>query len=265
MLSKIKTVKKIYNKFNDDNLILVYQMGKVGSTSIENSLNEIGIENIHLHHLFLQKQFKYDKFKEKFWGKTKKILLGRLKLYIISNNSNIKIVSLTREPISRNISAMFQNLYKFIYEYNSINNRMEESLHQMLENIYYKYINHDLPLDWFDLEFKNNFQLNIYDYDFPKEKGWQIIKKNNIELLLLKMEDLNRCESVIGNFLDIDKFKLKRSNSSAQKWYADIYKNFKKKFNPTEEYINRMYNSKYMNHFYTDYEISNFKKYWEKK
>ena len=45
--------------------------------------------------------------------------------------------------------------------------------------------------EWFNVELKEPLGLDIYQYEFDKMRGYQIIEKDNIELLLIKLEKLD--------------------------------------------------------------------------
>ena len=104
--------------------------------------------------------------------------------------------------------------------------------------------------------------INIYEYPFDKEKGYLIIEKGNIKLLILKLEKLNECVQVIRQFTGAGNFELAKENSSNDYWYKPIYDNFKKDFIPNREYLNKLYKSKFMQYFYSDSEIEAFYKKW---
>src|SRR4051812_8379469 len=99
------------------NLILIYQMGKVGSTCIEKSLMTQKFQTAHYHSFFsplpyiMFKNFYSIKYYVSFWNR----LIYRIKmtilLYLIKRNKNVKIISLIREPISRNLSMFFQDAH----------------------------------------------------------------------------------------------------------------------------------------------------------
>jgi|SRR5690606_2252081 len=94
--------------------ILIYQMGKVGSSSIYASLKAKGVPKVfHLHRMnpettqkmkrtFLEQnllaQFRTEQLFETIYRKA------------IQRRKKVKIITLVREPISRNISAFFENL-----------------------------------------------------------------------------------------------------------------------------------------------------------
>ncbi|OEF99782.1 hypothetical protein BHF71_00985 [Vulcanibacillus modesticaldus] len=267
----IKTLKRL-SKYLSDDAIIIYQMGKVGSTSIEESIKNYSKNVIHIHSLYSQNA--YDHFKNyqsiKFYVSLKERIrykiFAYLKRYILRRNKRIKIITLVREPISRNISMFFQDIHIPIFEIAKFfDNRYEENVNnEMIYKMYIDKFNHEYGVDWFDKELKRAFNIDIYDYNFDKEKGFSIIKKDNINLLVIKMEKLNELEKQIGDFLEIEDFKLKNVNISSKKWYADLYKDFKKKFSPSEEYIDTLYNSRYMKHFYSEEEINHFRNKWLK-
>ena len=85
---------------------------------------------------------------------------------------------------------------------------------------------------------------------------------SNIRCLVIRMEDLAKSESVIADFLSLPSFSLMPTNRAEKKAYSSAYSNFKEKVAIPEEYINKMYNSKYTRHFYSDSEITKFKQKW---
>jgi len=81
--------------------ILVYQPGKVGSTSVSNSLSQAGIMNTKLHYLNTT-LLDTERYNEKI----QHTLTNYIENYkrLIKSNKPIKIITLIREPISRSIS-----------------------------------------------------------------------------------------------------------------------------------------------------------------
>lgn len=235
--------------------IFIYQMGKVGSSTLYKS-----IKNAAQFHNFdtdtPQKYFSpvkvgiYGKMRWKFWFWTTKVRINYLK-----KNGKVKLVSLARDPVARNISAYFQVLE------NKPNLKKESSV---LIKDFFETTNHDVPLTWFDLELKKNFGIDIYDYDFPKEKGYLVIEKGNIELLLLKLEKMSECLIAIKEFLEVADFNVVNANHATEKWYSQLYKDFKQEIIFPKTYLDKMYNSRYANYFYTDEEINKFYSKWLK-
>jgi len=134
--------------------ILIYQMGKVGSTTILKSLRDYGVNPVyHIHSMNIQNiKMKKEEFKDKGppYGTPPKHLDKYKKLRpILKENRSVKIISLVREPIWRNISGFFQNLPKYI----SKEKRRKDLSY--LEKIFFRdYDRHDRPEKWFDREIK---------------------------------------------------------------------------------------------------------------
>lgn len=190
---------------------------------------------------------------------------------------NKKMIIGMREAISENISLVYQLresqalLWEWInpqkafdyYIVDSILNsakRRNENQYGFEEEFGYPM----LMQSWFEDELETGLGINIYDYPFDKEAGYQIIKVDECEILLYRLESMNSLEKVFGEFLGIENFKFIKDNEGKFKWYNDSYQNFKKYVTMPQEYIDISYNSKYMKHFYTEEEILKFREKWEK-
>jgi len=250
--------------------IYIYQMGKVGSSSIESLLNQKGHSAVHLHHFFdnKNKQFNYDILNSSIIYKIKTYIIGLIKFigFFINRylrQNKIKIITLVRDPVSRNISAMFQNLHEFIYEHNIKDSRKEESFYSMLDEIFKTKINHNLALEWYDNELKKFTGIDIFEYDFPKDKGVMIIKEKNIEIMVIKLEKINTAKKEIRKFIGLEEVSIQKTNSSNNKWYKQFYVEYKEKFKPGKFYLNQMYDNDVIRYFYSEDEIKSFYDKWE--
>lgn len=82
----------------------------------------------------------------------------------------------------------------------------------------------------------------------------------------MRLEDLDTClSSAIQEFLGINDFKLKRSNSASDKWYKRLYKDFTKTANLPESFFDEMYGSKMAKHFYSQKELDAFRSKWKSR
>ena len=239
----------LFNKF--DSFIIIYQMGKVGSKSIHNSLlsnANIIIPVFHTHSI------RHDSM----YIDIKKIF-RKINIY----RDKVKIITITREPISRNISSFFESIKIFMPNINldSINgNNSEQIVEQLIKNFFSKF-HHTYPLTWYDVEFRNTTGVNIYELELGKKRIYCI---DNIELLILRKEDDDKFkEDLIREFFDLEKFNLENVNISDQKKYSNIYSTFLKTINFPKSYLDEMYNSKYTKHFYSVNEIKKFREKWE--
>lgn len=287
--AKYITMIGLYKK-NKEKWILVYTMGKVGSSTVVSTLNKIMCKYSIFHiHWLSKKNILIDiKFHKKFFyiNKKKGLKSKILPKYIIegifvnnylrgNNEKKIKVYSLVRDPLLRNISAFFENV-KLFFGYD-IKRKMQmhnekvviDELSSIFTNEFIgknkrSFLDGD-PLTWFDEELKQVFALDVYNSVFPKEKGYKIYNCNGIDFLLIRLEDLDRCftdatEKFLGKKISLAKEK----NVGANKVYASIYTNFKKNVEIPDWYVDEIYDSKFAKHFYTEKEIIKFKGRWLK-
>ncbi|MCM3444722.1 putative capsular polysaccharide synthesis family protein [Metabacillus halosaccharovorans] len=234
--------------------IILYHMGKVGSSSFLMSLAKL-------------------KSGRAIWYTTKIIdynnnVFDNINQLFRNTNgykNKLKIISLVREPVARNISAFFQHLDdtvpNFYDRYYSGKIHMKD-----LINVFMRTFDQNLAIKWYDTEFKKYLNIDIYQEMFDKEKGYQVISAKNFDLLLLKLESVNNIDNnMISSFLEVDNFILENENIGENKRYTQIYKEFKETIPVTKDYLHKFYNSKYMRHFYSQMEIDNFIYRWKKR
>ena len=127
--------------------VIIYQMGKVGSSTLKESLAQKNISALHIHRYY-------------FSNNEKPINLRRLIHKLKSNftfnklikKEKIKIITLYRDPLSRNISSFFQNLDVYFTK-----SEMENLTFKKLENKFNSASNLiETPSNWFDIEFNKS-------------------------------------------------------------------------------------------------------------
>ncbi len=124
----------------------------------------------------------------------------------------------------------------------------------------------DYQLIWFDTEMKAILGIDVFEHPFDKEGGYSIIKQDNIELLLLKVERLSKLEPVIGEFVGAPHFRLLRANEADDTPLKYLYKNVKDNIKIPEETLTELYkkSNTFMDHFYTEEEKDGFYKKWSR-
>jgi len=225
--------------------VLVYTMGKVASSSIYLSLyRQYGGIVLFGHNIYED----HDDWR-----------LDYIYRRAIYEKKPIKIISLTREPIGRNISAFFQT-----FERNT-GFKLENATfsHDELFQLFLETYDHDLPLKWFQLRLQKVFGVDVYSTPFP-QSGASVYTHENIQVLVMRSElDDSEKATLICQFLETKDFHLENENVSSQKNYSSMYEQFKNKIKLPPEYINKMCESKYFNHFYPPEMIEVVRKRWE--
>jgi hypothetical protein len=264
--------------------VIIYQMGKVGSKSVKKTLDSLDLDMpiYHSHLLTKERIAETEKKRQKFFRTSRESYLKRpwlnqfLRMQIDKglNDKKWKIITLTRDPVARNLSTFFENLevrstngndkFEVESDYYDIHGLTVNSDDvQVLMELFYERVKHDSPLEFFDRELKEVFRVDVYKNEFPKSKGYQIYQNELADVLLIRLEDLGSCApKAFKEFLGIENFFLKKENIGAKKNYAELYKKFRETIHLPESYLDKFYKSKFMKHFYTDKEILCFRERW---
>ena len=242
--------------------VLVYQMGKVASSTVADSLVRTGrfpVFQIHSLNPDNIDQMLNER-RAKGWclpqvGDLNSNFFDRF----IKPGYSVKIITLVREPISRNISAYFQNL-DVIWQTTNAHEKI--GLDGLIKGFLDRYP-HSEPLTWFDKEFRIVLGIDIYEYKFDHNLNYLQIKKDPYEILVLKcdMDDAMK-ENIIEKFLGLKDFSLVPQNISAQKSYSVVYQNFVNEIRLPKSYIDQMLDSKYAQHFFSPEEVYNLRHKW---
>lgn len=121
----------------------------------------------------------------------------------------------------------------------------------------------DVEFMWFDKELKELTGTDIFAYPFDKEKGYAWIKEGNVEILVLKMEQMDKNEEIVGKFVELQDLKYVNSNIGEGKYSKYIYQELKKQFSLQTDWLRAYYmgNERFL-HFYSETEIDSFCNRW---
>ena len=259
----------------DKDPLIIYQMGKVGSSSVVASLQTLGVKTptFHVHTLVeahrRQAETRLNLSPRLYFKRSKNALISRYLEKEINRskgqeigsfNKKWKVITLVRDPMAQNISSFFQviDLYitDFFKRYESKTLQVKDLTELFLE----QYSPDCIFNNWFDLEMKSVFGIDVYANKFPKSKGYEIYRGKWADLLLLRLENLSQCASEAFNeYLGIENFRLINKNIAHDKKYNLAYKEFKNTVELPDAHIDSIYKLKQVQHFYTDEEIQGFK------
>lgn len=263
---------------NIDKKIFIWQVGKVGSSTVYRSLQP--------HTKPSKWLVPSIKNNNSYWPIHNNIIQTHsIKLlydFLHYSEEEFVIISLVRDILARNISALFQSMND---EEEGHNDYFIASIDEFKKMPYeqqeYEITQHLRRLNtstavtyWYDDILKSHFYypeinkyfIDIYAKPFDQEKGFQFYesKTPRIKMIILRLEDLIELKKTLGDFLGVDNFELVSKNMAAEKWYNPIYKRFKKRYKPTEQEIKAIYNSRFMTYFYSSEQIRLFIEKWYK-
>ena len=235
--------------------IWIYQPGKVGSSSIRKTLINYNKKVVHFHWI------KSNVVAEMHLAEIENLFKNQVVRVesALKNKRTTKIITLVRDPLARELSEFMQ---RFMTEYVNLNirNNIKDSAREFIEK---RLIENDEYM-WFDRELKELTGIDVYAYPFNKEKGYAWIRKDNVEILILKMEQMNENSEVIGEFIGVSNLIIEKDNIGSQKHYKYIYEELKNELRISRNVVYKTYmeNSR-MDHFYTLSEKQKFLHKWE--
>lgn len=220
--------------------VIVYQPGKVGSNTVYAGLERYEVPCLHLHTL-------------KYFGNNQFLIED----YLRNSSSKIKIITLVREPIARDIAFYFEWLsHKFIRSElvkKDIVTGVEEFLEREEDSPYTE------EFAWFDNEIKELTGIDIFQHSFDRERGFGIIREGKWEILVLKLEKLNGLAEIIGEFVGVPGLRLENVNVGTEKLYRFTYSEAKKRLKISDKMLKKYYSAnERLGHFYSDKEIEDF-------
>jgi hypothetical protein len=270
--------------------VLVYQMGKVGSSSVRNALfrsRSKATRMVFMSHelLPIRKRdpgaIEIDEelrpavlseiadAKRMFgelptrlrmhWLVRERLYTQRIHANFIASRRPVNVITLVREPIAANISMFFQMFPQYV---GVPQPRSSHTIEQLGQIFLERYV-HSRPLTWFDAELKPTLGIDVFAHDFPRDLGYERYENGPVRLLVLKSEiDDAAKQRAIAEFLGLDGFEMIRSNITARKQEANLYDRFKRETRFSRAFLSRMYDSKYARHFYARRELEELGARW---
>ncbi|MBD3167750.1 hypothetical protein GF324_14205 [bacterium] len=251
--------------------VVVYQMGKVGSSSLARSLAEhLPHRKVYqVHHLSYDRigRFVVQHYPRMHPHILESLEVRRLMEQLKSHSSNgtpdppLKIISAVRDPVARNVSAFFENLQSFApEEMRQIRQGTVRPGH--LRTAFLERYPHDLPITWFSMEPARVLDTDPLKYSFDRQQGVQHLKGPWFDLQILRLENADTWPEQVQTFLGCEPFRIAGSNLGSRKYYSEAYQVFKQQAALPADYLDRLYDAPATRHFYTPDEIQRFRARW---
>ena len=253
--------------------IIVYQMGKVGSSTILGGLRNRMLDD-SVHHIHVLAPESIIESRERNLKDQSRVpeQLGHSLLirdYLDSEaDPSIDVITAVREPIAQKVSSLFQNIHQQQPHLISKDGRwLEEETESFVRSTIESYdVDNEWNCNWFDNDFYPALGVDIYQYPFDKELGATTIEKGQCRILILKLESSENWVSEITRFLDFDSdLELVKLNDSNDKDYKATYRAITSRLKFSEELLEKIYGTKFCRHFYSPQSLEAFKQRWRKE
>lgn len=252
---------------------IIFQPGKVGSSSVHASLlahhEQMGISVpiYHAHVLYnTARRIEYVKKHRKAPARSIRKLREE---HALSEKIQRRpkqmwnVINLVREPVAMKVSALFQVLEEYIPDWEARYTQGTLPLSELDDILFHSQEMSAMGLRWwYDNEIRPLWGIDVFSYPFDREKGYQVYRQGNINLIVIRLEDLNRvAEQAFAEFMGLKGFQIVNANIGETKRYAALYQQYKQRPLP-EEYVDSFYETDFAKHFYTPAELQIFRKKW---
>lgn len=251
--------------------VLVYTMGKVGSTTMAHAIETAtGRPAIHVHRLVtpaarragerasarLGSRHAYEDWRSVFADTMLRARAGK-------RRGRWDVVTGVRDPVAMQVSLFFQMGLEFGYFTES-----EQQLGVEPDELCRRFAAFSSRLagrDWFRDEMLTSTGIDVYATDFPWRKGVQLIEQPPFRVLVVRHEDLTtQGPKALATFLgNPEPLILPRSNVGAEKSYRALYRTFVDQVRLPCELLDRCYSEPLVRHFYSPSEIVAMRRRWE--
>lgn len=254
---KEKFTEYVLNNYFSEQLLLICMPMKTGDNTLMSTFSDKKIQWLVMDHS-----------PENF----DKALLNSL-------SGTVKVITALREPISQNLSIVYQGLSGFGRNLTGFGSTAgAKSIYTSFSKNFFEnggdaqtVFTHNWDSDNSKKtgisDFLDNFKEKLIDlskYPFDHEKGYSIIKEGNIEVFVYQLERLNDIASEMSDWVGETPFDTWiMGNEANSKWIANSYKQAQKEITFSLEYFECCYNDPWVQHFYSQEDIEKFKERWK--
>lgn len=249
----------------------VYQMGKVGSSTLARTLERMHSPPpvVHVHTL------NPTKVGENI--ETLRADPGYLQEHVVTSLTLVRkqlewggfscnVITLTREPVGRAISFAFQDWKRQLPD---VPDLAELNAGRMIDLVMEKLKPgsvHANPGQWFERELESVFGIDVMSIPYDFEQGYVKICRGPVDVLVLRMEDLNRSmESGLADLYEVEErtIQMVPSNLGKKKEYAELLAEVKESLTLPSAMSERIWGTDYAEHFYGP-DIDQLREKWER-
>ncbi len=259
-------------------VVVVYTMGKVGSTALVTALEAAGVRPVlHVHEIV---PANVDAVRRFYAAESKRmrtrVPVDRLRLrlhdwtwkHVAVRDRPAKWITVVRRPLDREVSTAIHNLRWLLGdEYEGLREVPAEIARRLVERMRTGFRGGGrTTLDWFDTELRAALGVDVYAQPFPHEAGYAVLRQGAVELLVLKLETDDAVkERALAEFLGVPGVSIPRANVSAERDDAAAHAGLREHLRLPDDVLARFLDARYTRHFHTPEEIEAMRARWSER
>ncbi|MDH3752620.1 MAG: putative capsular polysaccharide synthesis family protein [Acidimicrobiia bacterium] len=256
--------------------IIVHQPGRVGSNSVVATVRSTGTDRpvFHVHSLTspaLERALDHEREQYGSRRSVSSYLLNAAALRPELERHEIPprpydVITLVRDPVRRNLSALVPvTIGKLRARRPELADAPPEVIADEICAVFEAdWLQRAEPFErFFTGEFIPVWGFDPLDHPFSPADGYAIMSGARARTLVLRVEDLDRVAGpAISELVGLTTGPAEKANRAADKPYRDVHSAVIERIRIPEAYIDRMYSSPYVRHFYAAAELDELRTRW---
>jgi hypothetical protein len=274
------SLKSVYERFHRADwpllfgkLVLIYQMPKTGSQTVEGTLQSCRLPHRVLRFHYLSPEMAEEirrgpasnravddweamvRPQIAFMVRMSRVLSWRRWLTRCGVPiPKVQIIAAVREPIGLALSSVFEN-HQYFFE-NLDQATLDDFISVLSRPRLYRF------QDWFDLELNALTKLRVYDRPFSHEKGYAIYENSFARVLIYRFDFLPKLRVMLRDLLGCEVPDVVIRNRGEAKNYAQLYAWAKANVRLSADFVGTQLNSRMIRHFYSPEERAEIRERW---
>lgn len=255
-------------------VVLIYQMPKIGSQTIEATLREYSFPHPVYRFHYLSRAFAATLRRglasatpDSAWKTearqqlvslremSRLVRLRRVLRRCGFRVPKLEVITGVRELISLVLASIFENYLYFAPTLEALN--VETCRQALLHPKTFKTLR-----DWFDYELKSFLGIDVFRTSFPGERGYAIYENRFARVLLYRFETLHRLPRLLTDFLAWEIPDLLASNVGESKSYGERYRFVREHLRLHAGFVDALYQGRMMQQFYSAPERQQWRARW---
>ncbi len=253
--------------------VMIYQMGRVASQTVNDTIRAClpDVPVYHVHWLNPVNIARAESRVRKHYGiivKRHLLVSRQLRRFIDRHGLGGRewlVVTMVRDPVARNLSEFFLDLDKYYFPGVFAAPMHSEKL-DTIARYFSQEFDHLCRCHWFDEELKNVLGVDVLAEPFDRNRGYQLLGRDSVQVLVLRQEDMpGVIKGGIRALTGKEPGEIVQRHVSERGPNADIYRELRERVSLSGDVLERVYACPWVRHFYSDREIEEMRKRWQKQ